>query len=382
MMRNFLILVGLLISVGLFPAPLFAQKRVTPRQSKGGEKQGEPWAEVPETFRHMKIPEWPMPTDLKRWQQIDRAKTRETLLKCLGDMPPRPDPRKVKVVSREDKGDYILERFEFYNGVDMVVPGILLVPKNRKGPVPAIVGLHGHGSSKESICTDPKSSQLIGPLLAKKGYVVAAIDACFNGERVGKGPAGPRLDKGAYPQELSLFKLYLWQGRCLWGMMLREEQCLLDYLETRPEVDKERIAATGMSMGCTRSWWLAAIDDRIKAVVGVACFTRYTELIAHGNLRKHGIYYFVPGVFKHFDTEAINALIAPRPHLELSGDQDGGAPTDGVMMLEKKLGPLYRLYGKPDRFLSVIYKGTGHEYLPEMKVEMLAWFDRYLPVAK
>ncbi len=35
-----------------------------------------------------------------------------------------------------------------------------------------------------------------------------------------------------------------------------------------------------MSMGSTRSWWLAAIDDRIKAVVGVACFTRYEDLIA------------------------------------------------------------------------------------------------------
>src|SRR4029453_337118 len=92
---------------------------------------------------------------------------------------PRPDPGQVKVVSREDHDGYTLERFEFHNGVDMVVPGVLLVPKNRTGPVPAIVGLHGHGSSKESICTDAKSSQLIGPQLARSGYVVAAIDASF-----------------------------------------------------------------------------------------------------------------------------------------------------------------------------------------------------------
>jgi dienelactone hydrolase len=376
---EWLLVAGLLL-VGA--TPMAAQVRVTPREAKGGEKQGEPWAEVPESFKNMKIPDWPVPTDLKHWQEGERQKTRQTLLRCLGDMPPRPDPRHVKVLSREEHDGYTLERFEFHNGVDMVVPGILLLPKDRKGPAPAIIGLHGHGSSKESIGADPKSSQLIGPLLARRGYVVAAIDACFSGERVGKGPAGPRLDKGAYPQELSLFKLYLWQGRCLWGMMLREEQCLLDYLETRPEVDKKRIAATGMSMGCTRSWWLAAIDDRIQAVVGVACFTRYTELIAHGNLRKHGIYYFVPGVLGQFDTEAIHALIAPRPHLELSGDQDGGAPTDGIEVLEKKLGSLYRLYGKADNFRSVIYKDTGHEYLPEMKDEMLAWFAKHLPVQK
>ncbi|MBL8796380.1 MAG: acetylxylan esterase [Planctomycetia bacterium] len=372
-----LLIVGLMLGHAL---ALTAQDRVTPKEAKGGEKQGEPWAEVPDSFKKLKIADWPMPTDLKRWQDTDRAKTRQTLLHCLGEMPARPDPAKVKVLSKEDHDDYTLERFEFYNGVDMTVPGILIVPKKRKGPLPAIIGLHGHGSSKESICTDLKSAQLIGPMLAKRGYVVAAIDACFNGERVGKGPAGPKFDKGAYPQELSLFKLYLWQGRSLWGMMLREEQCLIDYLQTRPEVDKSRIAATGMSMGCTRSWWLAAIDDRIQGIVGVACFTRYTELIAHGNLRKHGIYYFVPGVLAHFDTEAIHALVAPRPHLELSGDQDGGAPTDGIIVLEKKLGALYELYGKKENFRSVIYKDTGHEYLPEMKAEMAAWFEKHLPV--
>jgi dienelactone hydrolase len=367
----------LLLAVSSSPAP--TQVRVSPMEAKGGEKQGEPWAEVPESFRQLKIPEWSLPTDLKRWQKSDREKTRATLLQCLGEMPPRPSPNKVRIVSKEDMGDYVLERFEFHNGVDMEVPGIILIPKNRKGRVPAIVGLHGHGSSKESICTDPKSSQLIGPMLAKKGYVVAAIDAYFNGGRVGKGPAG-KLDKGAGPQEMSLFKLNLWLGRTLWGMMLRDEQCLLDYLETRPEVDSGRIGVTGMSMGCTRSWWLSAIDDRVQALVGVACFTRYTELVAHGNLRRHGIYYFVPGVLRHFDTEAIYALSAPRPMLMLSGDQDGGAPTDGILVLEKKVAEMYGLYGKPENFRSVIYKDTGHEYLPPMKEEMVKWFERYLPV--
>jgi dienelactone hydrolase len=356
------------------------QVRVTPAAAKGGEKQGQPWAEVPEPFRGIKIPEWPLPTDVERWQNVDRAKTRGTLLACLGEMPARPDPRKVRVISKEDHGDYILERFEFDNGVDMTVPGVLLIPKNLKKPAPAIVALHGHGSSKESVCTDAKNSQLVGPLLAKKGYVVAAIDGYFAAGRMGKGPGG-RLDKGN-GQEFSLFKLYLWQGRTLWGMMLRDEQCLLDYLETRSEIDKDRIGATGMSMGCTRSWWLAAVDDRVKAIVGIACFTRYTELIAHGNLRAHGIYYFVPGIFRHFDTEAIYALSAPRPMLMLSGDQDGGAPTDGIEVLEKKLAAVYRLYGKDDQFRSVVYKDTGHEYLPEMKVEMAQWFERYLPVPR
>jgi dienelactone hydrolase len=380
MKRSVAVMVLSLHAPLLLPSPLPAQVRVIPKTAKGSEKQGVPRAQVPAPFRNLKIPEWPLPSDRTQWDNVDRGKIRARFLECLGEMPARPDPGKVRTVSKADRGDYLEERFEFDNGVDMTVPGILLLPKGHSGPSPAILALHGHGSSKESICTDLQGSQFVGPLLARKGYVVAAIDAYFNGERVGKGPAGLLDDKRA--QEASLFKLYLWQGRTLWGMMLRDEQCLIDYLETRPEVDKQRIAATGMSMGCTRSWWLAAVDERIQAIVGVACFTRYTELIAHGNLRAHGIYYFVPGILRHFDTEAIYALIAPRPMLMLSGDQDGGAPTDGIEILEKKLAAVYGLYGKGDHFRSVVYKNTGHEYLPEMKEEMVRWFEHHLPASK
>ncbi|WP_152053378.1 alpha/beta hydrolase [Tautonia marina] len=355
-----------------------AQERVTPKSSKGGTPSGEPWAVVPETFRAMKLPEWPLPTDADQWQSEGRDAVRSTLLDLLGDLPPRPDPAAVEVVSREQHDGYTLERFQFHNGVDMIVPGILLIPDNLKGPAPAIVGLHGHGSSKESICTIEDHGQYVGPMLARKGYVVAAIDAYFNGDRIGLGPGGENDSK--LGQEHSLFKLHLWQGRTLWGMMLRDEQCLLDYLQTRPEIDPDRIGATGMSMGCTRAWWLAAIDDRIDALVGVACFTRYSELLSHGDLRKHGIYYFVPGLLNHFDTEAIYALVAPRPMLQLSGDEDPGAPLDGVETLESKLSQIYTLLGAPDHFRSIVYTETGHEYLPEMKDEMLSWFERYLPV--
>ena len=66
--------------------------------------------------------------------------------------------------------------------------------------------------------------------------------------------------------------------------------------------------------------------------------------------------------------------------LMLSGDQDGGAPTDGIEVLEEKLGAVYRLHGRPGVFRSVVYAKTGHEYLPEMKAEMIAWFENHLPV--
>src|SRR5438876_582256 len=59
------LLVGLALESG---SPLGAQVRVTPKEAKGGEKQGEPWAEVPDTFKNLKLPDWPVPTDLRCWQ--------------------------------------------------------------------------------------------------------------------------------------------------------------------------------------------------------------------------------------------------------------------------------------------------------------------------
>jgi dienelactone hydrolase len=354
------------------------QIREVPEASKGGRKDGELWEKVPDPIRNYPFPKFSIPKTIEEWKGNRREGIRQIVLECLGKIPPRPRNLQVRVTRREDRGEYVLERFEFDNDVDGIVPGYLMIPKNRKKPAPTVVALHGHGSSKESVTIDDKNPQKVGEILVKRGYVVAAIDSYFCGERVGTGPATDLDDQRG--EEHSYFKLHLWFGRTLWGMMLRDEQILLDYLATRPEVDESRIAATGMSMGCTRSWWLAAIDERVKAIVGIACFTRYTELIAHGNLRMHGIYYFVPGILEHFDVEAIYSLVAPRPMLMLSGDEDGGAPTSGIIALEDILGKMYGLYDAPENFRSVLYSNTGHEYLPEMKEEMVSWFEKHLPV--
>ena len=353
-----------------------AQERVARPDAKPAYV-GAAWTTVPEVMRQsIKFPNWPMPTNVRDWEKNGRAATRQTLISLLGDKPPRPDPAKVRVVSKEDKGDFSLERFEFHNGVDSVVPGVLLIPKAAKFPAPAVITMHHYGSNKQFVALDAANGDNCGMALVKAGFIVAAIDGYFHGDRVGTGPAGKAAS--ASQQEQDLFKLNFWLGRNLWGMMVRDQQCLLDYLVTRPDVDAKRIGATGMSMGCTSAYWLAALDDRVAAIAGTACFTRYEQLIALGDMKAHGVYYYVPGVLKQFDTEAIHALIAPRPHLEQTGDADPTAPADGIAVLEGKLGALYKLYGKNENFRSVVYQNTGHEYLPEEKAAMVAWFEKHL----
>src|SRR5262245_35803218 len=111
-MQRLIVVIFLLAAV-----PLAAQERLKPKAAKGGKEFGEPWAQVPQFYKDIKLPVWPVPTDARAWER-DRLEVRKTLLKCLGDLPKRPDPRKVVVLFRWEEDGYLVERFDFFNGVD------------------------------------------------------------------------------------------------------------------------------------------------------------------------------------------------------------------------------------------------------------------------
>lgn len=323
----------------------------------------------------------PRPATIEEWEER-KTELRDTLLRLLGDLHPLFTPE-VVIHGRETRQGYTLERFTFDNSVGDTVYGYTLIPAGRKGRGPAILYNHYHAEKyelgKDEVLTKEHQQLDIatGEELARKGYIVQAIDAYAFGERRFQGPAG-RKESGV-TTESSLFKTFLWQGRTLWGMMVRDDLLALNYLVSRPEVDPGRIAAMGMSMGSTRTWWAAALDERIKVAVSVACLTRYQNLIARGSVREHGIYYYVPNMLKErIDTESVIGLIAPRPHLTLTGDQDGGSPADGVRIINAFQEHLYRLYGRQQNFRGILYPGIDHVYTPQMWDETLLWLEKHL----
>ena len=99
------------------------------------------------------------------------------------------------------------------------------------------------------------------------------------------------------------------------------------------------------------------------------------------DLGGHDNGYFVPNVLNHFDSEAAVALIAPRPVLFQTGEQDSASPTDGIRVVESVVGRVYRLYGREKEFQSVIYLGLGHVYTPAMWAKTLEWLDGHLGVS-
>jgi dienelactone hydrolase len=334
-------------------------------------------AAVPAAYREISAPELGLPASAAEWP-AQRAHVYRVVGETLGALPERPAPPRSRVVSRERRDGYRLDRVGIWNGVDQEIGALVLIPEALTTPAPAVLWLHSSTPDKNQVITPHTygGADSFGAALVKRGYVVLAPDAYWHGERSGAGPAGP-FETWREEQE-SLWKLHSWLGRTLWGMFVRDDRVALDYLCTRPEVDTARIGATGMSMGSTRAWWLAALDERVTATVATACLTRYQNLIRHGQLRQHGIYYFVDGLLKHFDVEGVLSLIAPRPFLALTGELDAGSPADGVRDVAARLEPLYATLGASDSFRSVLYPETGHTVTPQMRAETIAWFDRWL----
>ncbi|MCB1126180.1 MAG: prolyl oligopeptidase family serine peptidase [Verrucomicrobiae bacterium] len=327
------------------------------------------------------VPEFNLPSSLDAWVR-QRRETQSTLWRLLGNLPPRPKRPQVTCHGRFEAEHFVTEKFSIDNGAGETLPGVLLLPIQRRARVPALLYCHWHGGEygkgKVEVFESTHTPEAPAAALARRGFAVLAIDAPCFGSRQGKGPGGPRQNGEA--GEAAASKFHLWFGRTLWGMLLRDDLIALDYLATRPEIDPRRIGVTGISMGATRAWWLMALDERLRAGVAVACLTRYQDLIAGGGLNEHGIYYYVPGFLNHFDTEAVLSLVAPRPLLLMNGDRDPGSPVAGIRQIEQKVRKVYGLHGLAEAFDCQVHPGVGHEYTRPMWQSMLAWFEQHLPV--
>src|SRR5207249_9931564 len=66
--------------------------------------------------------EFRVPGTLKAWEK-KRAEVRERLRQLLGRLPSRPKILRVKILSRTDRGEFVLEKFQFDNGAGATVPG-------------------------------------------------------------------------------------------------------------------------------------------------------------------------------------------------------------------------------------------------------------------
>lgn len=311
---------------------------------------------------------------------LDPNETRAKLWQLLGDIP-KPALPQVTLISTRREATYTLEHFRFINSVGDTVFGYCILPNDLEVPAPAVLYHHEHGGKyhlgKDAAIRIRENGYAPGLALADAGFVVMAIDAYGFGQREHQGPAGER-ERGR-ETELSLFKHFLWQGKTLWGMMLHDDLSALAYLRSRPEVDAGRIGAAGMSLGASRTTWVGALDESVKAIAPISQMTRYRDFADAGDLAGHAIYYFVPGMLASgIDMEHIVAITAPRHQLILTGDRDPLSPLPGIHKVMAYARAVYRELGAADKLDIVLYEGVAHAYLPAMVEAAVAFFRRTL----
>ena len=177
-----------------------------------------------------------------------------------------------------------------------------------------ILWLHSSTPDKNQILTPSTNGgdEPLGECFVRAGYIVMAPDAYWYGDRADLTPAGPAeayrigVRETNLLSEYSLAKFNLWFGRTLWGMFVRDDQIALDYLCNRPEVDTTCIGVTGMSMGSTCV--VAGCGRPTDCRHGGRCLPdALPEPNRAWRAPRHGPYYFVYGLLKHFDTEGVVA---------------------------------------------------------------------------
>jgi fermentation-respiration switch protein FrsA (DUF1100 family) len=137
------------------------------------------------------------------------------------------------------------QKVTFKNQYNMSVVGNLFVPRNldQSTKNPAIVVGHPMGAVKE------QSANLYAQKLAEQGFVTLSLDLSFWGESEGQ------------PRNAVLPDVYA-----------EDFSAAVDFLGTRPFVDRERIGVLGICGSGSFVISAAKIDPRMKAVATVAMY--------------------------------------------------------------------------------------------------------------
>jgi dienelactone hydrolase len=305
---------------------------------------------------------------LAAWQER-RPQLEQQMREMLGLHPwPEKTPLAAQVTGTVERDDFRVEKLHFQSRPGLYVTANLYLPKQIDKPVPAVLYVCGHGPVKKNGVSygNKVSYQHHGAWFARHGFACLAIDTLQLGEIEG-------LHHGTYREGM-----WWWLNHGYTPAGVEAWNCVraLDYVETRPEIDARRIGVTGRSGGGAYSWWIAALDPRIKAAVPVAGITDLEDHVVDGCVEGHcDCMYFVNTHGWDYATAA--ALVAPRPLLLANTDHDTIFPLAGVARIYGKLRHLYGLHDAADKLGLNITPG-GHNDTQDLQIPAFRWLAYHL----
>jgi dienelactone hydrolase len=323
-------------------------------------------------------------------QTPDAARIRAAFLQLIA----RPRvPLAPETQPRSDSAAYRAEHFSFASEAGERVPGVFLKSVRWNDPRPVVVFLHGTGSRKEEFLALMRT-------FADRGFATAAIDARHHGSRI-----APKYGPGNAQYFAALLDTYrTGKGRpylydTVWDVMR-----LIDYLETRGDVDSKRIGIAGISKGGTEAYLAAAVDPRIAAavpIIGVQGFrwaldnnqwqarvgtfapavdaaARDERVRVDAAFVRRFYDRVAPGIYGDYDAGSMLAIAAPRPVLVINGDSDARTPLAGVQQAVATAQIAYKRMGAGDKLGLYLQPNAGHVVTPVAELVMADWFVKWL----
>jgi len=308
--------------------------------------------------------------ECRTWQK----RFREKLIELLGPHAP-PQKWSAEEERRTELADHT--RYELLLKADGVptVPVYLLLPKgaSREHKVPAVLCVHGHGAygyhpvvgrtDLPGVERAVKNSNYdYGLQFVRRGYAVAA--PCMI-------PFGRRLKAERYGQTDPCAVTFV-RMQAL-GMLpiaenLRDLRWCLDLLQSRPEVQTERIGCAGLSYGGRMTMLVSAIDQRIR----VAAVSGALNLLQERISRRYSCgSQIIPGLLKYGDFSEIGSLIAPRHAVWEVGSKDGLVVSGWDEKFKRRLRRAYSALGVSKQLVFDHFEG-GHRWNGEVAYPLFA----------
>jgi dienelactone hydrolase len=310
------------------------------------------------------------PEQLWRWQVEQRQQFRRAMRLSLPTVYTPPHAERIETAERDGiRIDLLAVEIES----DFWLPVHLLrAPDGHDGKTLVVLHGQGRGANDATGTADPtqEGPPAYAATWARDGFVVAVPELRGFG-RLRLADDRTTCDAGAAQDSADrLMAIYLWLGQSYAGCCVGDLVRLLDYLESLPEVDPDRIGVAGVGAGAHAFSWLAAIEDRIAAGSLASTSCRGAESLLEPGLGP-------PPVIESFgivDPIAILACHAPRP-LYLQARAAGCAAATGTEESPiDRLAALYLLCGAPDRL--VLNQSPDDTHLDDAAV--LRFFDQWL----
>jgi len=329
---------------------------------------------------------------------------------CLAVPHQHKRPKKVQVHNQYEYGGLHIEELSWQLPYGPRTLAVFMKPARARGRLPGMLALHDHGGNlffgHQKITRTRKrlprtmrqhQRECYGSVawaneIARRGYAVLAPDAfLFGSRRIRRSDIPDNAGKSKEPasaREIHDYNLWhsgyesvvaksLLNAGTTWpGVMLHEDQCAMDYLCSRKDVDERSVGCAGLSGGGTRTVYLAGLDHRIKASMAAGVVTTSKDFMLN---RCHmGTWMlFTPLLAKWFDFCEIYGLRVPLPTMVMNCTEDPLYTLGEMKAADRILREVFRKAGALDRYTCSFYPG-GHKFDLAMQAEAFDWLDKWL----